>query len=89
MNGFHIDSGKSWGPGNKPWQSFYYCDLCSNEITLQEKCALDQINATNKSLAIQERQTKTWMRANIIWALVLVIAFITLLFWDKILNCLK
>lgn len=83
---FHIDATESWWPWMKPWQSFFICDKCYHSITLQEKCFLDQAIANNKSLKIQERQTKTWMLANIISAIVLIIAFLTFLFWDKIMK---
>lgn len=83
---FHIDADKSWGWMNKPRQSFFMCTNCNNLITLQEKCSLDQVQQTQKSLQIQERQTRTWMRANLISAIVLIIATLTLLFWDKIVK---
>ena len=34
------------------------CEKCNNEITLQEKCALDLVNANKQSLKIQEKQSK-------------------------------
>jgi len=83
---FHIDADSSWWPINKPRQSFYICEKCHNVITLQEKSSLDQVEITKKSLEIQERQTRTWMWANIISTIVLIIAFLTFLFWDKIIN---
>lgn len=84
---FHIDADKSWWPGMKPRQSFFICHTCRNVITLQEKCNLDMVIANDKSLIIQERQSKYSMRANIITAFSVVIALIALLFWDKIISC--
>lgn len=83
---FHIDATESWWLWMKPWQSFFICDKCHHSITLQEKYSLDQVIANQKSLEIQERQTRTWMWANIISTIVLIIAFLTLLFWDKIIK---
>lgn len=54
---------------------------------MTEKCALDQTEAQTKSLVIQEKHTKISMWANIIAAIILIIAFLTLLFGDKLLLC--
>jgi len=54
----------------KPWQSFFICDKCHHSITLQEKCALDQVMENQKSLKIQEKQSRISMRANIIAGIV-------------------
>lgn len=74
---FHIDASQSWWPGNKPRQSFYICLVCKNCITLQEKCTLDMVTANEKSLKIQESQSKYSMRANIITAISVVVALLT------------
>ena len=81
---FHIDAGRSGGPaaGN----SFFLCSKCGNEITLLEKCTLDQTIAQEKSLKIQERHTWIGMIANIIAAGLLFVAVLTLLFGEKLLG---
>lgn len=59
--------------------STYRCDECSTVITLEEKWALDNIQNMIKSLSIQERQSKKSMRANIISAIMMIIAVIAIL----------
>jgi hypothetical protein len=83
---FLIDADSSGGPGNKPWKSFYICEKCNHVITLSEKGTLDQIIAQNKSLKIQEKHTKISMCANVIAAITLIIAFLTFLFGNKIIE---
>lgn len=83
---FHINADESWWPEMKPRQSFFICHTCNNVITLQEKCALDQIAANQKSLTIQERQSKISKWATVVSAIVLIVAFLTFLFGDKIVR---
>lgn len=82
---FHLDVDKTGGPATG--NSIFRCKNCGTIITLIEKCVLDQAEAQKKSLAIQERHTKIGMWANIISAATLIIAFLTLLFGDKLLSC--
>ena len=81
----HTDVENCGGPaaGN----GIFQCKNCSTFVTMVEKCALDQTEAQLKSLVIQNRHTKIGMIANIIAATTLVLAFITLLFGDKLLLC--
>jgi hypothetical protein len=81
---FHIDVDKCGGyaAGN----TIFRCENCNHYITLTEKCALDQVRTQEESLKIQEKYTKTGMVANIIAAATLIIAFLVLLFGDKIIN---
>ncbi len=74
---FHIDAGRSGGPaaGN----SFFICDACGNEVTLIEKCTLDQTSAQEASLRIQEEHTRIGMIANIISTGLLLVAALALL----------
>jgi len=82
---FHLSVDKTGGPaaGN----TVFICKDCTTIITLSEKCALDQVEAQAKSLSIQERTAKISMWANIIAASILVIAFLTFLFGDKLFTC--
>lgn len=81
---FHIDVDKCGGPaaGN----TIYRCKNCNHCVTLIEKCALDQTLAQEKSLKIQEKHSIIGMFANIIAAATLIVAFIVLLFGDKIID---
>jgi len=81
---FQINASESSGPATG--NTLFWCKNCKNSITLIEKCALDQAEAQKKSLVIQERHTKIGMIANIIAAITLIIAFLTLLFGDKIIS---
>lgn len=80
----HIDVEHCGGPvaGN----SIFQCEKCGTFVTMVEKCALDQTDAQTRSLVIQERHTKIGMLADIIAAITLIIAFLTLLFGDKLLS---
>ncbi len=83
---FHLDADK-WG-GPSAGNSVFRCENCSTIITMIEKCALEQVEAQIKSLAVQEKYSKIGMWANIIAASTLIVAFLTLLFGDKLLSCL-
>ena len=76
---FHVDAGKSGGPGAKPWASFYICNKCGNEINFLEKNSLDQLTAQKESLMIQQTHTRNGMLANIISAVLMLTALVTLL----------
>jgi hypothetical protein len=76
---FHIDAARSGFPEAKPWASFYICDKCHNVINFLEKNSLDQIAAQNKSLNTQQTHTRNGMWANIISAVLMVTAVVTLL----------
>ena len=80
----HVDVEHCGGPASG--NGIFKCEKCGKFVTLLEKCALDQTLSQEKSLTIQERHTKIGMLANIISAVTLVIAFLTLLFGDKILK---
>jgi len=82
---FHIDSDKSGPPGQKPWCSFFWCNICENQITLLEKCALDRVSAQSKSLNVQEKHTKNGMIANFISAFLMIIAVLALLWGQGVL----
>ena len=62
----------------------FRCKNCDTYVTMTEKCALDQTEAQIKSLVIQEKHTKISMWANVIAATTLIIAFLALLFGDKL-----
>lgn len=68
------------------WASFFICKNCSNVINFLEKNSLDQIEAQNKSLKIQESHTRIGMLANIISLLMVWIAVATLLYGENLLN---
>lgn len=83
----HVDVEDCGGPavGN----GIFRCKNCESYVTMLEKCALDQTVSQEKSLVIQEKHTKIGMIANIISAITLILAFLTLLFGDKILMLLS
>ena len=68
------------------WQSTYQClKDCNAIITLQEKCALEQTEALEKSLKIQEKSLYIAKNAMIISAIAMVVSVVWL--WlEKILK---
>ena len=72
----HIDVDQNTGSARG--NSLFRCSRCFKLITLIEKCALDQIKAQAKSLIIQERHVKIGMWANVIAAVTLIIAFLSI-----------
>lgn len=80
----HIDADKASGPASG--NTVFTCTKCNTLITMLEKNALDGVEAQEKSLEIQERNTRISMWANIIAATTLVIAALVLFFGDKIVQ---
>jgi len=78
----HIDAGDrlQTSSGNTE----FICKNCSAIITLSEKLALDSYNSLNDSLKIQENHTKNGMIANWLTFILVLIAFITLVFGNGI-----
>ena len=72
----HVDVEHCGGPaaGN----GIFMCNKCKTFLTMLEKTALDTIKTQEESLKTQEKMTKISMKANIIAAGVLVIAFLSL-----------
>ena len=75
---FAIDAGRSWWPNSKPWQAFYICKKCGNEITMQEKCALEQTIALKESLKVQEKSLDTAKKAMMISAVMMILGVVWL-----------
>jgi hypothetical protein len=83
----HVDVENCGGPASG--NGIFQCKNCKTFVTMLEKCALEQTDAQVESLLIQERHTKIGMLANIIAATTLIIAFLTFLFGDKLLQCIN
>ncbi len=69
--------------------TIFSCKHCNVEVSMNEKISLEAYTAQKESLKIQECNTRISMWSNIISAITLIVAFLTLLFGDKIITCIS